>query len=133
MAKQGVKDIEKHLIVKPFVGNTQAAAEEKYRSRKKVIGQCGTAIFVFGEMSENSSATKSGVMEEFEIACEQHKTIIPIAYPGMVSEIIWEKVKGELTRYPYLEGRIDLLTSVQSPEFLSQIIIHILDSVQESM
>lgn len=67
-------------------------------------------------------------MEEFEIACEQHKTIIPIAYPGMVSEIIWEKVKGELTRYPYLEGRIDLLTSVQSPEFLSQIIIHILDS-----
>ncbi|MFR7527110.1 MAG: hypothetical protein ACLUUW_05595 [Blautia wexlerae] len=88
---------------------------------------------MFGEMSENSSATKSGVMEEFEIACEQHKTIIPIAYPGMVSEIIWEKVKGELTRYPYLEGRIDLLTSVQSPEFLSQIIIHILDSVQESM
>ena len=55
---------------------------------------------------------------------------IPIAYPGMVSEIIWEKVKGELTRYPYLEGRIDLLTSVQSPEFLSQIIIHILDSVK---
>ena len=51
----------------------------------------------------------------------------------MVSEIIWEKVKGELPRYPYLEGRIDLLTSVQSPEFLSQIIIHILDSVQESM
>ena len=49
MAKQGVKDIEKHLIVKPFVGNTQGAAEEKYRSRKKVIGQCGTAIFVFGE------------------------------------------------------------------------------------
>lgn len=133
LAKQGVKDIEKHLIVKPFVGNTQGAAEEKYRSRKKVIGQCGTAIFVFGEMSENSSATKSGVMEEFEIACEQHKTIIPIAYPGMVSEIIWEKVKGELTRYPYLEGRIDLLTSVQSPEFLSQIIIQILDSVQESM
>ena len=133
LAKQGVKDIEKHLIVKPFVGNTQGAAEEKYRSRKKVIGQCGTAIFVFGEMNENSSATKSGVMEEFEIACEQHKTIIPIAYPGMVSEIIWEKVKGELTRYPYLEGKIDLLTSVQSPEFLSQIIIQILDSVQESM
>ena len=44
-------------------------------------------FFVFGEMSENSSATKSGVMEEFEIACEQHKTIIPIAYPGMVLKL----------------------------------------------
>ena len=35
LAKQGVKDIEKHLIVKPFVGNTQAAAEEKIPGQEK--------------------------------------------------------------------------------------------------
>ena len=34
LAKQGVKDIEKHLIVKPFVGNTQAAAEENTGQEK---------------------------------------------------------------------------------------------------
>ena len=48
LAKQGVKDIEKHLIVKPFVGNTQAAAEEKYRSRKKSnLVNVEQQIFVF--------------------------------------------------------------------------------------
>lgn len=133
LAKQGIKDIEKHLIVKPFVGNTKDADQEKYQLRKKVIEQCGAAIFVFGEMNVNSSIAKSGVMEEFKIAYEQHKTIIPISYPGMVSEIIWEKVKNELTQYPYLEGKIDLLTSKESPESLLPIIIHILDSVQESI
>lgn len=131
LAKQGIKDIEKHLIIKPFVGNTQGAAQKKKRSREKVIGQCGAAIFVFGEDDKNSVAGTSGVLEEFEIACEQHKTIIPILYPGMISEVIWKKVKSNLTRYPYLEDKIDLLTSAQPPETLSRLIIHILDSVQE--
>lgn len=131
LAKQGVKDIEKHLIVKPFVGNKEGAAEEKKRSREKVIGQCGAAIFVFGELDGNSVNGKSGVLEEFEIACQQHKVIIPIAYPGMISEEIWKKVKCNLTQYPYLEGTIDLLTSAQQAEKTSRLIVHILDSIQE--
>lgn len=130
LAKQGVKDIEKYLIVKPFVGLNEGAAEEKKRLREKVISQCGAAIFVFGESDGNSVNTPSGVLEEFEIACEQRKTIIPIAYSGMISEVIWKKVKNNLTQYPYLEGIIDTLTSNQSPEKLSKCIIHILDSIQ---
>lgn len=86
LAKQGVKNIEKHLIVKPFVGNEQDAAENKKRAREKVIAQCGAAIFVFGEKDGNSLNTPSGVLEEFEIACAQHKIIIPISYPNMISE-----------------------------------------------
>ena len=84
LAKQGVKDIEKYLIIKPFVGIKEGAAEEKRRAREKVISQCGSAIFVFGEADGNSLHTTSGVMEEFDIACKQNKVIIPIAYPGMV-------------------------------------------------
>lgn len=131
LAKQGIKDIEKYLIVKPFVGREENAAEEKKRLREKVIGQCGAAIFVFGEFDGNSVNNQSGVLEEFEIACEQHKTIIPIAYPGMISEVIWKKVKDNITLYPYLEKNIDSMTSEQSTEQLSKRIIHILDSVQD--
>ena len=133
LIKSGVKDIEKYLIVKPFVGNKEGAEEDKKRSREKVIGQCGTAIFIFGEADGNSVNCKSGVLEEFEIARKQHKTIIPIAYPCMISEEIWKKVKCNITEYPYLEKSIDLLTSAQQPEQLSKIIIHILDTVQDSM
>lgn len=98
-----------------------------------MISECGTAIFVFGDADSNSVNTKSGVLEEFEIACNQHKKIIPIAYPNMISEEIWKKVKDNITQYPYLEKNIDLLTSNESPENLSKHIIYILDSIQEVM
>lgn len=131
LAKQGIKDIEKHLIVKPFVGNEKNAAKNKKRLREKVISQCGAAIFVFGENDGNSLNTTSGVLEEFEIASKKHKIIIPISYPHMVSEKIWSNVKENITQYPYLEGKIDMLSSNQRPELLSKLIVDILDSVQE--
>jgi len=132
LAKQGIKDTEKYLIVKPFVGNQPGAAKDKKRSREKVIGQCGAAIFVFGELDNNAVNCNSGVWEEFEIADKQHKVIIPILYPNMVSEKIWQYVKNNLTQYPYLEGKLELLTSKESPDKILQLIIHILESVEES-
>lgn len=131
LAKQGVKSVEKHLIVKPFVGNKEGSKEEKKRLREKVIEQCGTAIFVFGEQNPNSVDKTSGVWEEFQIATQQHKAIIPIAYPGFVSEIIWKEIKNNITIYPYLEKNINSLTANQDPESISQIIIYILNSLQE--
>ena len=132
LAKQGIKDIEKYLIVKPFVGNEAGAAEKKKRSRQKVISQCGAAIYVFGDIDKNAVNAYSGVWEEFEIASEQHKVIIPISCHGMISEAIWNRVKSNLTQYPYLEGKIDLLTSAQPAESTSKIIVSILDSVQDN-
>ena len=132
IARQGIKDISKYLIVKPFVGIDKHAAKEKKHAREKAIGQCGASIFVFGESDANTASSVSGVLEEFEIAKKQHKTIIPVAYPGMVSEIIWTEVKRNITQYPYLENCIDLLTSEQSPDVLARHIVQILDSVQET-
>jgi len=128
LAKEGVKDIEKYLIVRPFVGKGENAATEKRYLREEVINKCGSAIFVFGDRIPN---TKSGVMEEFDIACKQHKTIIPIAYPNMISDDIWKKVNENITSYPYLEGLINKLSSDESIDELSKTIIHILDSVQD--
>ena len=129
LAKEGVKDIVKYLIVKPFVGKGENAITEKRYRREEAIGKCGSAIFVFGDHIANST---SGVMEEFDIAYKQHKTIIPIAYPGMISDDIWKIVSGNLTTYPYLEGLINKLTSSEPVEVLSKTIIHILDSIQDN-
>jgi len=41
------------------------------KTREKVIRQCGSAIFIFGEADGNSTNAQSGVLEEFEIACKQ--------------------------------------------------------------
>lgn len=129
LAKQGVKDFEKYLLVKPFVGNKSDAAIKKKVLREKVIGQCGAAIFVFGDIDKNAVDGRSGVYEEFQIAYQQHKTIIPISYPGMISEEIWKNVKESLTEFPYLEGKLDLLTSTQKPQKVAELIVQILNSV----
>ena len=122
--------IEGLLIVKPFVGNKEGAEIEKKRLREKVIEQCGTAIFVFGEQDGNSVDKTSGVWEEFQIAVSQHKNIIPIAYPGLISEEIWKTLKHNITEYPYLEKYIDLLTSEQETDVIARTIAQILDSIQ---
>lgn len=49
----------------------------------------------------------------------------------MISEEIWYNVKQNITRYPYLEGKIDMLSSNQRPDLLSKLIVDILDSVQD--
>lgn len=129
LAREGVKNIERHLIVRPFVGREDGSQEKKKLNRERVISQCGAAIFLFGEQDRNGEFGKSGVMEEFEIACQKHKTIIPIAYPGMVSEDIWRRVQQNLTHFPYLEGKLDLLNSNCPLDKLSLLIVQILDSV----
>lgn len=131
LAKKGIKDKEKYIIVRPFVGFGENSLEEKKRLREEIIGGCGSAIFVFGDYNEHNPNPNSGVKEEFEIALKNHKTIIPIAYPGMRSEIIWKQLKSNLTQYPYLEKSIDLLTSKYNTEELAKIVIYILDSIQD--
>lgn len=129
LAKQGVKNFEKYLLVKPFVGNESDAAIKKKVLREKAIGQCGAAIFVFGDIDKNAVDGRSGVYEEFQIAYQQHKTIIPISYPGMISEEIWKNIKENMTEFPYLEGKLDLLTSAQKPQKVAELIVQILNSV----
>lgn len=132
LAKKGIKDKEKYIIVRPFVGLGEKSLEDKKKLREEVITGCGSAIFVFGNYDPSSPNPNSGVKEEFEIALENHKTIIPIAYPGMRSEIIWSELKSNLTKYPYLEKSIDSLTSSSDTEELARIIVYILDSVQDA-
>ncbi len=128
LAKEGVKNIERHLMVRPFVGRENGSAEKKKQAREQVIGQCGAAIYLFGEKDRNGVNSQSGVIEEFEIACQQHKVVIPIAYPGMVSESIWKYISENITQYPYLEGKMNMLTSDYPLDKLSKLIVQILDS-----
>lgn len=131
LAKKGIKDKEKYIIVRPFVGLGEKSLEEKKRMREEIIGGCGSVIFVFGDYNPENPNPTSGVKEEFEISLKSQKNIIPISYPGMRSELIWNEMRNNLTQYPYLEKSIDLLTSKNNTEELAKIIVYILDSVQD--
>ena len=122
---------EKNPFVKPFVGLGEKSIKDKKKLREDVIKGCGAVIFAFGDYNPNSPNPNSGVKEEFEIALKYHKTIIPIAYPGMRSEQIWIQIKNNLTQYPYLEKSIHSLTSENDTEMLAKTIVYILNSIQE--
>lgn len=131
LAKKGIKDKEKYIIVRPFVGMGEKSLEDKKKLREEVIGGCGSAIFVFGDYNQQLPNPNSGVQEEFEIAMDNHKIIIPVAYPGMRSEVIWNYIKNNITQFPYLEKNIASLTSECDTNKLAEIIVYILDSVQD--
>ena len=133
LAKKGIKDKEKYIITRPFVGIGEKSLEEKSKMREEVISSCGSAIFVFGDYEHHSPNPNCGVKEEFEIALKNHKTIIPISYPGMRSELIWNEMKSNITKFPYLEKSINSLTSDYNTEKLAEIILYILDSTQDAM
>ncbi len=132
LAKVGKKSTEKNLFITPFVDNGAKGNSNKTEKRKQVIHSCGAAIFVFGDVDFNSTEYKSGVMEEFIIAREQYKTIIPIRYPGYVSERIWNIVKDNISEFPYLENCLDKLQYDRDICKLCDTIIHILESVRDS-
>ena len=130
LAKKGIKNKEKYIITRPFVDFGENSLDKKKKLREDTIVGCGSVIFVFGDYDQSSPNPNSGVKEEYEIALKYHKTIIPIAYPGMRSELIWNDTKNNITQYPYLEKCINQLTSNCSTEEVAKIIVYILDSIQ---
>lgn len=53
LAKKGIKDKEKYIIVRPFVGMGEKSLEDKKKLREEVIGGCGSAIFVLETIINN--------------------------------------------------------------------------------
>lgn len=132
LVKSGKRNTEKNLIISPFVDNSVNAPVNKYEKRRQIMHSCGAAIFVFGDLDHNSQEYKSGVMEEFVIAREQHKTIIPIRYPGYVSEAIWNSVRANITEFPYLENCLENLQYSRDVSLICNTVIHVLESVRDS-
>ncbi len=100
------KDIDKRLILRPFpfkqlVGKEKEEKQKKYR--EDMISKCGFAVFIAGNINrggivENESR---GVLEEFEIARNLKKTIIPIGSTEFAASDIWKQLSLNLAKnYP---------------------------------
>lgn len=132
LARRAERNIDRYVTVRPFVGDDEDSAQRKEALRRRVIDTCGAAIFVFGEHDRNGVGNISGVMEEFRIADELGRVVIPIGYPGTVSGEIHSMVQRNLTRYAYLERVLNSLISTEPIEALMRKIIYVLDSSRPS-
>lgn len=125
---KSVKDIDQRMKVRPFDDNLTPADFSNYR--KYLIEQNNILIFVFGQKFVNGiSENSKGVLEEFEIAEEMGKKVIPIGGTGFAAQEIWQRVNTRITKYPYLESYKNILAIETNINVISQAVVEIINSI----
>jgi hypothetical protein len=127
LLEKGVLNIEKNLVMRPL--GKLATSCDKKSLRTKLIRDSNITIFVFGERSKTPSI---GVMEEFEIAKQNRKKIIPLGITGYASLKIWKEINANITLYPYLEEYIDILKNERNTKKLIKTVMSIIKDINNS-
>lgn len=87
--------IEDKVLIQPMVtveGSDNSKVKEKIR--EKLIDQCGIFVSIFGKnrkLDEIEAFNLDGTYQEYKIAKEKDKIIIPIGATGFTSSIIYEE------------------------------------------
>ena len=116
--------VGEYLIPRPFPflslkEKQTIEISEKYR--KSLVNDCGVAIFVFGNKLDEESGkivNANGVYEEFKLAKEMNKVIIPIGSTGFMAKEIWDYVNSNIDEYDYLRDSIEILKEEKADKIL---------------
>lgn len=95
-----------------------------YDYRKKIIKNCGIAIFMFGNKTDKdgNKIVADGMIDEYEIARNQNIILIPIASTGDTALLIYNDMFKNKDTYQYLSGYWDLLKNETDVNVLVKII-----------
>ena len=131
------KHLDEHLALRPFPQNVvgvEQREEVRYQYREKMIEEVGIVIFISGYKMDVDGNIKpaKGVMDEFEIAKQQCKYIVPIGSTDGVAKEILEEVKNDINRYLYLQNHLDILSDSTDAEVLKKTIFEIIDNIRKT-
>ena len=105
--KTKYRHVDEHLGLFPFPQNDNGKKSLKERwteNREQMISESGVCIFLFGnKLVDGKVELASGMMEEFQIAKEKGKIIIPIASTGFAAKEIFDEMK-QSGEYCYLDN-----------------------------
>lgn len=105
--KTKYRHVSEHLGLFPFPQNDNGEKPLKERwteNREQMISESGVCIFLFGnKLVDGKVELASGMMEEFQIAKEKGKIIIPIASTGFAAKEIFDEMK-QSGEYSYLDN-----------------------------
>lgn len=131
LINNNIGNIEERLIMRPFAHIM--TAEEDTQFRKLLISNANSTIYMFGQCLKNKKQENSrGTIEEYELARNMNKIIIPIGVTGYASREIFNDVKRNIICYPYLEQYIDVLENEKDVNILSSCIVSILNRTIKS-
>ena len=103
--KTKYRHVSEHLGLFPFPQHDdgeKSLAKRWTENREQMISEAGICIFIFGNKLVNGEVVlASGMMEEFRIAKERGKVIIPIGSTGFAAKEIFDEMK-ESGDYSYI-------------------------------
>lgn len=124
-------DFEKYLIMRPF--HELMNDQQKTAHRQAMISECNIVVFAFGKSpsSNNEVIISRGVLEEFAIAKEQNKFIIPLATTGYATQQIFQEIRQNMIHYPYLERYMSLLEHETDIARLCKTVMAIINDINQ--
>lgn len=112
--KTKYRHVSEHLGLFPFpqyADGEKSLVERWTENRIQMISEAGICIFIFGnKIVDGEVVSASGMMEEFQIAKEREKIIIPIGSTGSAAKEIFDEMK-ESGDFAYLDNYWDTLES----------------------
>lgn len=130
--KTKYRHVSEHLGLFPFPQHDdgeKSIAERWTDNRNQMISEAGVCIFIFGNKKVNGEVVSaSGMMEEFRIAKERGKIIIPIGSTGFAAKEIFDEMKGS-GNYSYLNNYWDILETEEDSEKVLSVIHSIIKGV----
>ena len=119
------KHINEHLSLYPFPqieGGEKSLKERWTENRNVMISNSGICIFMFGNKVKNGkNVIADGMLEEFEIAKELGKIIIPIGNTAEAANEIFRIMKEEKELHSYLEDFWNILEDGKTNDVISKI------------
>ena len=97
-----------------------------------MLDDVGIAIFIFGNKKGNDGTVLNadGCKEEFEIAVQKGRIVIPIGSTGYMAQELLDIIKKTPDNYPYLDGYIDKLESETDYQKLIDLVMEIINKQQ---
>ena len=110
--KTKYRHVSEHLGLFPFPQHDdgeKSLVERWTENREQMISEAGVCIFIFGNKLDNGEVViANGMLEEFQIAKERGKIIIPIGSTEFAAKEIFDAMK-ESGDYPYLNDYWEIL------------------------
>lgn len=124
--KSKFKHINEHLSLYPFpqVSDGEISLKEMWsKYRQIIISESGICIFLFGnKLVDDNVVIADGMKEEFRIAKELNKIIIPVGGTNNAAREIFEIMKNEKNQYHYLDKYWEQLESTNEEEIITTIL-----------
>lgn len=127
------KQIDEHLCLRPFPQGIIEPEERKAKwnkYREDILDEVGVVVFMIGNKTnaEGKKAIADGCLQEFRLAKERKRIIIPIGSTGDAAAAIFEEVKTNKAQYPYLENHLEVLGTQTDIGIIVNSIIDIIQS-----